>query len=406
MAFGIAQVRAMVLVVVAVLAMTAISAPLAETAEPPTRDHVDRLCRSVRGAVLLDAETGQPLYTHLPRAAQPPASTVKLMLLLLAAEEFKSGRRDPDDPVVISRRADDTGGQQLYLAEGDVRTLDELALYVAVHSANDAAVALAEGLFGSYERSVTMMNARAKDLGLTETRFRTPHGLPASWGQQGDRASAMDLAVLGCEAVRHQRLMEWCATERTPVNDRDLIIVNANEMLGKIEGVDGLKTGFTQRARWCLIATAKRDGRRLVCSILGAPSSDERFRLARALLDYGFGRFEKLPVLDVGDIVATRSVMDAEDSEEIRIASGAGLFIWSEIDHPADPAVTLALTEDLVAPIRVGQEIGNLFVHVDGWCLGRVPAISIDEAKPAGGLRRWIEQLAGRGRRPSSASKM
>jgi D-alanyl-D-alanine carboxypeptidase (penicillin-binding protein 5/6) len=258
-------------VAVAIATLVVATAPAA--AAVPAVERLESLCWDVGAAALLDAATQQPLFLYRSHEIREPASTVKLMLLLLAAEEFESGRKSPDEMVAASRRAQTTGGQQIYLAAGERQSLESLAIATAVHSANDAAVALAEGLFGSYERAVAMMNARARELGLTETRFTSPNGLPPAWGDHADGSTAYDLALLGCEAVAHPYVQGWCSTRRASIPNHNVTMVNANKLLGRVDGVDGLKTGFTRRSERDAGSSARCWARRPVASASSWPAS-------------------------------------------------------------------------------------------------------------------------------------
>jgi D-alanyl-D-alanine carboxypeptidase (penicillin-binding protein 5/6) len=385
------------------LAVAAVSA--AAVAPPPNVERLESLCWRVEGVALLDAATRQPLFLYRPHAIREPASTVKLMLLLLAAEEFESGRKSPDDVVAASRRAQTTGGQQIYLAAGERQSLESLTIATAVHSANDAAVALAEGLFGSYERAVAMMNARARELGLTETRFTSPNGLPPAWGDHADASTAYDLALLGCEAVTHPDVQRWCSTRRASIPNHNVTMVNANKLLGRVDGVDGLKTGFTRRAQYCLVATAERAGRRLVCAVLGVPSSRERFELARQLLEYGFARCERTVVLEAGTSLGRRvtrnGVVDPDPSrvDYVRIAAARPLELWLDADNVGlSPTWQVAVPDTIAAPVNAGDAVGEVLVFLWGRVVARVPAVALDTVSDPHKRLGWFDWL--RPRRP------
>lgn len=367
---------------------------------PPDEARIRRLTKDLRAVALLDAATGQPLFLHQAHASNEPASTVKLMLLLLAVEELEAGRVSLTDTVYVSRRAFKTGGQQLYLAEDDALTLETLILSTAIHSANDAAVALSEVLFGSYERTVAMMNQRAQDLSLTATEFHTPHGLPPSWGQHGDRSSAWDLAVLGREAARHPELLRWTSAERVPFPGRELVLVNSNKLLGR-GGVDGLKTGFTQRARYTFVGTAERDGRRLVVSILGAESSRQRFDVAAALFDYGFGRFERHLALPGGTDLGPRPVSGTRRGEEVRLVLADSAWVWTDPEHLLEPTLHLAVPDTLHAPLRAGEVVGNAILYLGRVRAGQVP-VRVDREVPlASAWGKLLDRLGAGGGRGS-----
>jgi D-alanyl-D-alanine carboxypeptidase (penicillin-binding protein 5/6) len=377
-------------------AIWALSVPVGGEARIPDAEALDALCGRVRAAALIDAAGGEPLYLHHAEDQLPPASTVKLMLLLVAAEAIESGAHAPTDSLTASRRAWNTGGQQIYVAEGDVFTVEDMALATAVHSANDAAVVLAEGLFGSYAGAVSAMNARAADLDLSTTVFHSPHGLPESWGHHGDRSCALDLALLGRAAAANPLVAAWCATPRAVVGGRELIMVNSNELLGKVEGIEGLKTGFTQVARYCFIGSAERDGRRLICAILGADSSRHRFRLAEALFDYGFARTERRTVVEAGAPVGIRPVARRwRGPDQVAVVAADSLTIAVEPLRVGSPAFHLMAPDTLGGPAEDGDIVGELVVFVGNTIVGRVPA-RVDRSIELGRARRLAETLAGR----------
>lgn len=349
------------------------------------------MCARVSGVALIDAGGGEPLFLHDAEDQLSPASTAKLMLLLVAAEAIEREGRALTDSLRASSRAFNTGGQQIYVAEGDAFTIEDVALATAIHSANDAAVMLAEGIFGSYARSVSAMNARAAELGLTATQFRSPHGLPESWGHHGDRSCALDLALLGRAAAANPLVSRWCATPRAIVPGRELVLINSNELLGRVEGVTGLKTGFTQVARYCLIGAAERNGRRLVCAILGAPSSRERFALAEALFDYGFARTSRRVVVRKGAPVAIRHVRGS--GEQVAIVAADALSIALEPERIGLPAFHLAIADTLTPPLRHGDRVGEIVVMVGNHIVGRVPAL-VDRDVAVGTARRLLESFA------------
>lgn len=384
----------------ALLGVTLSAPGLARRGGPPDEDRIRRLTKDLRGVALLDADTGQPLFLHQAHQVHEPASTVKLMLLLLTVEELEAGNLALTDTAHVSKRAFKTGGQQLYLAEGDTYTVETLALATAIHSANDAAVALSERLFGTYERTVAMMNQRAADLGLTGTEFHTPHGLPPSWGQHGDRSTAWDLALLGREATRHPELLRWTSTERVPFPGRDLVLVNSNKLLGE-GGVDGLKTGFTQRARYTFVGTAERDGRRLVLALLGVDTSRRRFDLSRELFEYGFARFERRLAAAGGTHLGTRPVAGSRRGEEVSLVLADSAWVWTDPDHAVEPTLHLAVADTLHAPLRTGERVGEAVLYLGRVRAARIP-IHVDREVPlATAWGKLLDRLGAGGRRGS-----
>jgi D-alanyl-D-alanine carboxypeptidase (penicillin-binding protein 5/6) len=192
------------------------------------------------------------------------------------------------------------GGSQVYLAEGETFTLDDMMKAVVVHSANDATYAVAEYVGGSSDAFVNLMNARAETLGLKNTHFFTVHGLPPEAGQGEDVSSAYDLAVIGCELVKYHDVLRWSAIDTTPFRDGKFELRNTNHLVRTFPGCDGLKTGFYDRAGFNVVATAHREGLRLIAVVLGSPRKDENFGQAATLMAEGFLHYEMRPLAKQG----------------------------------------------------------------------------------------------------------
>jgi D-alanyl-D-alanine carboxypeptidase (penicillin-binding protein 5/6) len=237
-------------------------------------------------AILMDAQTGTILFEQDADLERAPASLAKMLTLLIVLEELESGLLGLDDVVVTSRNAATMGGSQVYLQEGEYQTVRSLLQALVIASANDAAVALAEHLAGSEDAFVERMNRRVEALGCQRTRFVNAHGLDLRRQEQAI-TSARDLALIARTLLRFPLTRELASTPRAPFRGGSFWLENTNHLLGRMDGLDGLKTGSTPRAGACLCATAERDGRRLVSVVLGA-SGVSRFGLTRRLLEAGF----------------------------------------------------------------------------------------------------------------------
>ncbi|HEY7678122.1 MAG TPA: D-alanyl-D-alanine carboxypeptidase family protein, partial [Candidatus Methylomirabilis sp.] len=238
-------------------------------------------------AVLMDAETGAMLFAKEPHRVSPPASMTKMMVALIVLEQVQAGKRKLDEPVRTSARAEAMGGSQVYLQRDEVFSIEEMLKAVMIGSANDAAVAVAEHVAGSVEGFVDLMNARAEALGMKDTRFATPHGLPPGSGQEGDVSSPYDMAILSRAVAGHPQALQWAGTREAPFREGKFILRNPNHLLGAFAGLDGLKTGHYKEAGYNLAATAARDGLRLVAVVMGEPNGKTRFAEAARLLNWG-----------------------------------------------------------------------------------------------------------------------
>lgn len=248
-------------------------------------------------ALLAEAETGQILFALNDHREWPTASLAKMMVALLTLEAVERKDVSFSTVVPISQRASRAGGRTIRLRPGEEFLLEELLQAMMVTSANDAAVALAERLQGSVEACVEAMNRRAFQLGMGETLFQTPNGMPLADGTPPDVSSAADLLILARALAKHPWLLYWTSLDHIPFRDGRVSLPNTNRLVGRVQGVDGLKTGFTAKARFNLVTTAQRGPHRLIAVVLGGQSSGLRFRTAENLLEWGFARLPRSTAL-------------------------------------------------------------------------------------------------------------
>jgi D-alanyl-D-alanine carboxypeptidase (penicillin-binding protein 5/6) len=238
--------------------------------------------------LLADAETGQLLLADDIDKQWPTASLAKMMVGLLAMEDLERERLSLRTPIAISTRASRARGRTINLRPGEVFPLGELLQAMLVTSANDAAVAVAEHIRGSVEACVAAMNQKARALGMKKTRYQTVNGMPLPGGRAGDISSARDSAVLGMELIRYHRVLRWTSLGYVPFRAGMAMLPNTNHLVGRVYGVNGLKTGFTVRARYNLVATAQRGEKSLIVVVLGGRNSRVRFNAAEKFLEWGF----------------------------------------------------------------------------------------------------------------------
>ena len=243
---------------------------------------------SCTAAVLMERQTGTVLYEKEAHRHLSPASVTKVMTLLLVAEAVESGAVSPDDPVTASRRAASMGGSQIWLEEGEVMTVAEMTKCVAVVSANDCAVALAEALCGSEEAFVARMNRRAEELGLSDTHFTNCTGL---FEDAEHYTCAYDIAVMSRELLKHEFVRQYTTLWQDTIRSGEFGLTNTNKLVRHYNGCTGLKTGFTSTAMYCLAASAERGGVEYIAVILHGETSQLRFDAARTLLDYAFANY-------------------------------------------------------------------------------------------------------------------
>lgn len=340
-------------------------------------------------AVLMDQATGQVLYELNSHQRLHPASVTKVMTLLLIMEAIDSGRISMDDTVTASANAASKGGSQIYLEEGEQLSMDEMLKSVVVSSANDCAVALAEHLCGSESAFVELMNQRAAELGMEDTNFVNCTGLDDESAASEHLTSAYDIAIMSRELLKHDAIKNYTTIWMDTVRNGTFGLSNTNKLIRFYNGATGLKTGFTSKARYCLSATAERDGLELIATVMNAATSSDRFETAKSLLDYGFANYAMVvpePEEELGEIpVSTGKAA----SVPVELAPAEGILM----DKGDKAAVTtrVELAQELEAPVEKGQKVGELVVTANGRELGRVDILAA-EAVP----RLTVLQIYGR----------
>lgn len=313
---------------------------------------------SSEAAVLMEPETGTVLYEKDAHSHRSPASVTKIMTLLLIAEAVDSGAIRMEDQVTASAKAASMGGSQIWLEEGEQMSVEEMIKCIAVASANDCAVAMAEKLAGSEEAFVKKMNDRAAALGMTDTHFLNCTGLTED---EEHYTSAWDIALMSRELMRHEWIKQFTTVWMDEVRGGQFGLTNTNKLVRFYEGCTGLKTGYTSTAMYCLSATAERKGTSFIAVLMHAPSSDERNQDARTLLDYGFAscalwRAEAnltLPPVPV-KLGTAESVQPVLEGGTVLTETDGGSVTWD-----------LQLPESAAAPVKEGDPLGTLVVKND-----------------------------------------
>ncbi|NLJ59332.1 MAG: D-alanyl-D-alanine carboxypeptidase [Firmicutes bacterium] len=338
---------------------------------------------TAESALIMECTSGRILFEKNPDKRLPPASITKIMTMLLVMEQVSLGKVRFSDMVVTSERAMRMGGSQIWLEVGEEMSLEDLMKAIAIVSANDASVAVAEHIAGSEEAFVDMMNKRGQELGMTGTNFVNASGLP----HPDHYSTAKDIALMSRALLRYPKVHEWFTTWIDYVRDGKNILVNTNRLIKSYEGVDGLKTGFTEEAGYCLAATAEKGSLRLVSVVLKVPDSTTRFNEASALLNLGFRHFAGVELAKEGQVIAevevTRGVVDKVDI--ICKDRLVGVVPRGEEDKVRHE---IALPRKVDAPVAKGQKIGEMLaVTEDGSNLGRIDLIASEEVKRGNILR-------------------
>ncbi len=270
------------------LAALVLATGLATTAHA-ARAKLDPIARNPYvSAIVIDADTGQPLFTRNAVAPAYPASVLKLMDLYIVLDLVQQGRLNLTDMVSVSAAASNMGGSQVYLKEGERFSVEDLLYALMIQSANDAALALAEHIAGSKEAFVAMMNAKARELGMKDTTFHSVHGLPPAEGQGVDVTTARDLAILCRALIALPGALTYTSTSERGFRNDTFTMQTHNSLLKRVRGCDGLKTGYFRVAGYSIAATAQRDGRRIICIVMGSEDKQTRDAQAIQLIEQGF----------------------------------------------------------------------------------------------------------------------
>lgn len=331
-------------------------------------------------AILMETSTGQVLFEKNAEIPVPPASVTKIMTLLLGFEAIEKGKAKWDDSVPISQAAWKMEGSKMFLEVGNKIKYEDLIKGISVVSANDGCVALAEYLYGSESAFVQAMNQRAKEIGLTKTQFKNSTGLPA----EGHVMSARDIAVLSRYLIdTYPRIIEIESLKEYTYNN--IKQYNRNPLLGVFPGADGLKTGWTDEAGYCLVGTAKQDGTRLISVVLKTKNEAERLSASQELLNYGFKNFQKVTVKNAGDVVDSVEVKNGKkQTASVKVNNSISIFVPTA--RKDEPIINIVKdTPSFNAPVAVGTAVGKLEVQLDGKTLAS-SEISIAEDVPKAGF--------------------
>ena len=336
-----------------------------QTEKNGQKQPADSLGLTAKAAVLMNAETGSIIYSVNENQQLPEASITKIMTMLLVFEALDAGKITMEDTVTCSEYAASMGGSQIWLEPGETMTVNELIKAALVGSANDACVALGEHIAGSNEAFVSMMNARAEELGMTDTFYCNCTGLDAD----GHVTSARDIAIASAELLRHEKVLDYTGIWMDTLRDGKLQLTNTNKLIKHYNGAIGLKTGTTSKAGCCISAAARRDGMTMIAVILGAPDSKSRFADARKLLDYGFAKCE---LTDISDMEIELPDIPVVGGMERTVGTYADIsgFVLAEKGKGKEIKAVVELPESVEAPVEVGQPIGVVRLVLDGETIG------------------------------------
>ena len=310
---------------------------------------------NAKACILVEASTGEVLREMNPDERLPIASVTKIMTMLLIMERIDSGALSFDDMVSVSENAMSYGGSTMFLEAGERLSVNDMLKGIAVASANDGCVAMAEHIAGSESAFVDIMNARAKELGMENTHFMNTNGLD----EDGHYSSARDVAIMSCELLKHPKITDFTSIWTDELRGGKFQLANTNKLIRFYTGANGLKTGSTSQALCCLSAAAIRNDMQLVAVVLGAPTSDERFGSARALLDMGFANYSLLRLANAGEEICDAAVENGEVPQVKVVVAEDKTRLINRADG-GEPERAVTLNEEIKAPVKKGDVIGRL----------------------------------------------
>lgn len=368
------------LLVVLAVALFSVCAAVSAVFVPTAR--AEGFSAEGRSAYLVDAATFTPLYAKNENERLPIASMVKIMTVLLTLEAVDRGELSLDEKVPVSENAASMGGSQVFLDAGTEHRAGDLLKSVIVASANDSCVALAERVSGSVEGFVSDMNARAAELGMKDTRFANCTGLPAA----ESFSTAHDVALMFREVIRHPVYFEdagvWLEDYVHP-DGRTTVMTNTNKLVKFYNGCDGGKTGFTSEAKFCLAATAARDGMRVIAVVAGADSSKSRFNAVSSMFNHAFGSFKAEKLLGAGELAAQRVKVAGGKEMSVGVTVSEDIVRLAPRSDKAAAELRLELPDKVKAPVRKGDVVGKGYVVVDGTAVREFDLVAAEDVARA-----------------------
>ena len=353
-------------------------------------DEVD-LAKNAKSAILIEASTGEIMWEKNAHEKLAPASMTKMMSMLLVVESIDKGNLKWDQMITVSENASKMGGSQILLETGEQMSVEDLFKGVAIASGNDAVVALGEAIGGSEEMFVKMMNDRAKELGLTETNFKNPHGLD----EENHYSSAHDMAMIGKELVKHKKVLEYTGIYEDYLRkgtSKEFWLVNTNKLVRFFKGVDGLKTGYTDTAGYCLTATIEKDGMRLISVVMGEPEATTRSSETTGLINYGFSMYSLEKMLTTSSNLGNAKVYQGEN-EYVTLQPLKDVSILNNKNKEKRNVTYTLDIKTIKAPVKKGEIVGKLNVIENGKTIDKIDVTVKENVKKATLIKMYLRNL-------------
>ncbi|MFC4557444.1 D-alanyl-D-alanine carboxypeptidase family protein [Virgibacillus kekensis] len=363
--------------------------------EEKKSDSEPNLAEDAKSAILMERDTGKILFNKNADEKLPPASMTKIMTLLLIMEALEEGKIKKNETITVSERAASMGGSQIFLEAGEEMSVNDLLKGIAIASGNDASVALAERIAGSEEAFVKQMNKKADELGLKNTHFKNTTGLPA----KNHYSTSHDMAVMAKELLKYESITAYTSIYEDYLRKgkkNEFWLVNTNKLVKFYPGVDGLKTGYTNEAKYCLAATAEKNGMRVISVVMGADTTKERNAAVTQMLDYAFNHYETKNLYEKNETVTKIELIKAEEKDIDIVTSESVSTIHKKGETDGKIKSSVVLKNDLSLPIKKGDKVGELMVENGKKVLSRTPLIVNHDVKPASYftlLKRSLQNL-------------
>lgn len=349
------------------------------------------LAENAKSAILIEASTGEILYSKNANQKLAPASMTKIMSLIIIMENIEKGHLLWNDIVVVSKNAASMGGSQIFLEQNEMMSVEDLVKGICVASGNDATVALAEKIAGTENAFVKLMNDKAKKLGLKNTHFVNSTGLDA----EGHYSSASDMAIMAKELVKHPKILEFSSIYEDYLRkdtNNSFWLVNTNKLVKFYSYIDGLKTGYTGDAGYCLTATGKKKDMRLISVVMGEESTEKRSADTLAMLDYGFNMYSIDKVVDDSDSLYLAKV-NLGSPEYVDIVSTKDITVLNNSNKEKRNVTYNLRINELVAPLKVGDKVGKIFLYENNRFLYDVDLTVAYDIKKASIVRVFLNNL-------------
>ncbi|SFD51659.1 D-Ala-D-Ala carboxypeptidase DacF. Serine peptidase. MEROPS family S11 [Lentibacillus persicus] len=335
-----------------------------------------------KSAVLIERDTGKMLFDKNMHEQLPPASMTKVMTLLLIMEALDHEKISKDEIIRVSEQAASMGGSQVFLETGEEMSVNDLLKAIAVASANDASVALAERIAGSEKAFVEEMNKKAEALGLENTNFQNSTGLPAD----DHYSTAYDMAVMAKELLKYESITDYTSIYDDYLRkgeENEFWLVNTNKLIKSYPGADGLKTGYTNEAKYCLTATGEKEGMRVIAVAMGAETTKERNADITKMFDYAFNHFETNNLYDKGEMITSLEFLKAEEASVDAVASESVSTIHRKGEADKNITTSVKLSDNVELPLSKGDQVGELIIKNNGQVLTQTPLVADHDVKKA-----------------------